>query len=407
MLSPLKKTSLDTFSTLIIVILLGGIYLFLWLIQIRTPAISSTADFIAFYAAGEIARQEDASQVYDIQKQYQVEKTVINHPIDFDETYPFNHLPFLIPVLQSITSENYIASFTRWALILVAITISGILILLNSLNHFSQKEKVIVGSGLFLFFPSTISIIQGQDSAILLLGVSLWMDGLIKKNNAKAGLGLALATVRPHIALMLALPFFWKERKIFLWFLAGSSLLSVFSIFLIGIDGTIDFINILMLSSSGNGFQMHPAAMFNIVGLIARATQNIAPKTLEILGWALFLLGIIALSIVWKISDKLDERHIIIAILTSIVAAPHLHYHDLVLLLIPIVTIIRIESNRENVKRSMLIIIPLLIAYLLFINHYLPNLYLIPYILMAMLFIWTLFSKAQFKDLVNSMRKGK
>ncbi|MCF6277202.1 MAG: glycosyltransferase 87 family protein [Anaerolineales bacterium] len=368
------------------IILLGAIYLFLWFTQIKSPTLYSTADFIAFYAAGQVAQKEGATQVYDLEKQYQVEQSVSNRPFAFEETYPYNHIPYLIPLLEAITSSNYTASFTRWALLLITVAIGGVVVLMRSLPH--TKDRILTAIGLFLFFPSIISIIQGQDSVILLLGAALWMDGLLHDRDKEAGLGLALITVRPHIALLLAIPTLMKRKQAFVWFEFGGILLAVLSFLLIGINGTRDFIHRLTLSSRGTGFQMQSAAMFNTVGILSRWLPSISPDTLEIIGWALFLVAIIVLAFIWHKSNTIDERHITAAIIISILAAPHLHYHDLALLLLPITVFLRIENKLGIIRLSLLTYLPLTIAGVLFINHYLPNKFILPYLLMLALLTW-------------------
>ena len=375
------------------ILLLTSIYLFLWKIEITDPKIYHTSDFIAFYTAGRIANKKGASQVYNQQEQFNIQTTLMDKEIAPNELLSYNHLPFLIPLLEAITSENYTASFTRWGLILLAINIGSTFILLKIFPNFNHKEWIVAAAGTVLFFPSIISILQGQDTAILLLGASIWMVGLLQKKDKLAGLGLALVTIRPHIALVLAIPFIFKRRMVWWWFLLGASTLALFSITLIGIEGTQEFIQLLTISSRGEGFQLKPEAMFNLVGILARMIPTLSHKILEIIGWSGFGIAIIGLSTMWRKSTAISEAHIGMAILLSLFTAPHLHYHDLALLLLPLLAVLRIAISEKKITIGVVSIIPLSISFILFINHYLPSIYPLPYLLMFILAILLWHSK--------------
>ena len=387
------KSVFQTGIILTSIIFLISVYLSLWKIQIESPEIYNTADFIAFYTAGEIAREDGASQVYNLQKQLDVQTALKNKEIAPNELISYNHLPFLIPLLKIITNENYTTSFTRWGFILLAINIGSTIILLKIFPDFNRKEQIIAAAGTMLFFPSIISILQGQDTAILLLGASIWMVGLLQKKDHLAGLGLALVTVRPHIALVLAIPFIFKQRRVWWWFFLGASTLALFSIALIGFGGTQEFIQLLTISSRGEGFQLKPEAMFNFVGILARIIPTISHETLEIIGWSSFGVAIIGLSVLWRKSKEIGEAHIGAAILLSLFIAPHLHYHDLALLLLPLLAVFKIAISEKKIAIEVVSIIPLCTAFILFVNHYLPSIYPLPYFLMLTLMILSWHSK--------------
>ena len=381
---------------LAVILILLSVYFSLWKLQVSDPKIYHTSDFIAFYTAGIITDQEGAPQVYDLQKQLTIQMSLRNKEIALNELLSYNHLPFLIPILKAIITENYILSFSRWALFLLAINIISTIILINIFPNFNTKERISIALGILLFFPSFIGILKGQDTAILLLGTSLWTIGLLGKKDKLSGLGLALATVRPHIALTLAIPFLFKQRKVWWWFLLGSSALALYSIILIGTNGTYDFIQLLSISSQGEGFQLKPEAMFNFVGILARILPTLSHKALEIIGWSGFGAAIIGLSALWKNSKEIGNAHIGTAILLSLFTAPHLHYHDLALLLIPLLIVLKIAISENKITLPIASTIPLYLAFILFINHYLPSIYPIPYLLIFILAILSWYPKFKF-----------
>jgi len=367
------------------ILLLLSLYISLWNVQIATPQIYYTSDFIAFYTAGKIASEQSPAVVYAQSEQLHIQEELREKKMISSDLLSYNHLPYLIPVLKLVINENYTSSFTRWALLLFAFNIASAFILLKLLPVKKQAERIILFVGIILFYPSFISILKGQDTLIMLLGISLWTLGLLQKKNHLAGIGLSLATLRPHIALILAIPFLFKRQKVFWWFAASASILAFFSIFFVGIQGSLDFIKLLRISSRGEGYQLNMEAMFNLVGVFARFFPTLSYNSLEIIGWAGFILLIVSLSILWAKSKEVNEVLIGTAIILSLFFAPHLHYHDLALLLIPLLITLKIAGKKKKLPSTAQSHILLGTSFVLFLNYYLPSIYLLPYLFMILL----------------------
>jgi len=230
------------------------------------------ADFIHFYSAGRIAQIHGPSQVYDLALQHDIEEQQVGFPLAQEQVLPYNHLPFLIPILQIIISPDYIRSFYRWVMLMVLIYVLGLILLSHLLEAAGMERRfvLIAKVGGLLFLPLFFSLMNGQDTAILFLGATIWMYGLISGKPILAGIGLSLTTIRPHIALLLSLPMLFHQRKIFLGFLLGSGALAILSVSILGIQGTRGFIEILVLSAEGTWYGMKQNAMFNLIGLLMR-----------------------------------------------------------------------------------------------------------------------------------------
>lgn len=390
-----KKNLQNGFSIAMVIILFLA-YLFLWKIQINDPEIYYTADFVAFYTAGKIASEQSPAIVYAQPEQLHIQEELREKKIISSDLLSYNHLPYLIPVLKLVINESYTSSFARWALLLFAFNIANAFILLKILPVKKQAERIILFVGIILFYPSFISILKGQDTLIMLLGISLWTLGLLQKKNHLAGIGLSLATLRPHIALILAIPFLFKRQKVFWWFAASASLLAFFSIFLVGIQGSLDFIELLRISSRGEGYQLNMESMFNLVGVFARFFPTLSYNFLEIIGWTGFILAIVSLSILWAKSEEVNEALVGTAIILSLFFAPHLHYHDLALLLIPLLITLKIANKKRKLPSTAQPHILLGTSFVLFLNYYLPSIYLLPYLFMILLGIslWFLASQS-------------
>jgi hypothetical protein len=386
----MKKSSLYRIFLVAGIISLLASYIGVWIRLINDPVERTGSDFIAFYSAGRIAQEQGFSQVYDPVKQQDVEEKVVGFPLGKDQVLLYNHLPFLLPILRSIVSEDYVSTFYRWIFLLVAIYLSAVVVLSKLLQEAKVDRQTIylAGIGSLLFLPLFVSLMNGQDTAFLFLGTALWMYGLLTGKDKIAGLGLSLTTVRPHISLMLAIPMLFHNRRIFLWYAIGSGILAVLSVLLIGVEGVQDFLNILRISAAGEWHGMKEEAMFNLIGLLTRAFPGIDRSALRILSWSVFGVAILWLSYIW--ARNKDAKSILgLTIVVALFTIPHLHFHDLTLFLIPLYEFIFLKFLRTTTAT----VLPITVSLLLLVSNAATFLqYTTPYLVMlaAFLFPWYL-----------------
>jgi len=355
---------------------------------IASPLTIRDVDYIAIYPAGYIARYEGLSFVYDMNLQKQVEDATI-YPLKLANFYPYNHPPYLIPLLLLVTTSDYIASFYRWIYILAIFHLLSLMLLAFLFRSYGWQRKdvwFLAIAGL-LFYPIFGAYLKGQDSAFLLFGVTIWAYGLLSGKDKVAGLGLGLAAMRPQIALVLALPFLFNRRKVWWWFVGWGVILLFYFFLLIGIQGFKDFIQTLFLSGVGMGIDVN--AMPTLMGAIVRAAPAISVQKFDILGYGGYVLAILFLCIVWLRSSEIGFKHVGLAVLISIVFSPHLHTHDLSLLLIPVLCAMEVLVEQKILVRRNSIFLLLGISVVFTINGVFWN-YLIIYltILLLGLLLW-------------------
>jgi hypothetical protein len=363
-------------------------YLAIWVRFINDPVERTGSDFIAFYSAGRVAEEEGAAHVYDPSFQQDIQEEQVGFSLVPGQVLLYNHLPFLIPILRTVAGADYVGSFYRWIFLLIALYITGIMLLSQVLNDAGVDSRMtqLAGIGSFLFLPLFFSLMNGQDTAFLFLGASIWMYGLFSGKETIAGLGLSLTTIRPHIALILALPMLFSYRKVFWGFVLGSGILALFSFSILGIAGTRDFIDILVVSAGGEWYGMKQFAMFNLIGLLMRASPWLEADAIRLLGWVVYGIAIIGLCILWIRNKDLQDGKIGLTITLALFAVPHLHFHDLALLLIPIYEIVRLTSKHGGLKTSIAAVLPIAISLLLLLSNATPFLqYTVPYLIMLAL----------------------
>jgi hypothetical protein len=204
---------------------------------------------------------------------------------------------------------------------------------------------------------------NGQDTAILLLGAAIWVWGFFSGKDLFAGLGLSLTTVRPQVALFLAIPFLFRHRKVFWGFVLGGAVLALISLALLKVDGTLRFIQSIRYIESTVWIERHAIDMPTISGIIRRNFVFSNPAPIKTFVWVCYMLGIIGFSVFWFRSQSIDERHIGLITLASIFLLPYAHYHDLILLLIPIFCLLRIYQRENIINQIYLVLIPLIVSW--------------------------------------------
>jgi hypothetical protein len=314
------------------------IYVLSWVDVINDPKQRTASDFMAFYAAGRNMLFSGAATTYDLPHLKQNEEDVLGFRITDQDVNPFVHPPFILPLLWIAAHFDYIPAFHIWLIFMLACCAVAAHFAVQLFPETDRLNKIAVWFGVVLFFPVFISFVNGQDSAILLLGAILWYYGLKQQSERISGLGLALTTIRPQIALMLAIPFLFnkKYRNVWWWFCLGSAGLIAISILIIGKTGVQSFLNILSVSASGEGYKINESAMVNLIGLIRRTLPTLDTTITRFIGWTGSLISLLSLIIIWIRSNEITDRNLALMIILALFASPHLHYHDLALLLIPL-----------------------------------------------------------------------
>lgn len=372
---------------------LVGAYIFSWMDVILDPIQRTGSDFMAFYAAGRSMFDHSPAAVYDLMYVKLHEEQILGFEIAYNEVSPFMHPPFILPLLWFVAHFNYILAFHIWAFLMLMVIILSALIATRSFREITPSNQVAIGVGVTLFFPLFISLVNGQDTAILLLGAVIWYYGLTKNANQVAGLGLALTTIRPQIALMLAIPFLFhpSRRSVWWWFCLGGAALTAVSVLIIGFDGVQNFLGILSISAAGEGFKINEIAMVNLIGSVNRFLPGLNAEIIRAVGWAAGFLCLVFLSLVWRRASDITDRHISLAIILALFASPHLHYHDLALLLIPTLAAIRTLTAGKANYVEFVYLLPLGIS-LVFVFTYsvLPLKYIFIYLLQIglVIFYW-------------------
>jgi hypothetical protein len=311
-------------------------------------------DFISFYTAGRIARAGDWIKVYDMQREVALQSSIAGRSLPMDEFLPYNHPPLLLPFQAWMAVDVYTQAYLYWIMIRLLLILTAGFWIFRMVRRLGWDR---LSSWFFtiecvLFYPVFIGLIKGQDTSLALLGLVVCLSGLVRSNDMESGLGLSLLLIRPQLALPLALPFIFKRRRIWWWFLVGAVLLGLYSFLMVGWQGVRDFLNQVAISANGETVAIHSFAMYNLKGMLIRLFPALETTVIPAITWMAYLLTIVILCVWWARSTDIHPRQFGLAVILTLFFSPHLHDHDLALLLIPIM-VLCIELVRLNKLTSL------------------------------------------------------
>jgi hypothetical protein len=159
---------------------------------------------------------------------------------------------------------------------------------------------------------------------------------------------------------------------------------------ILGQSGTQGFVEILLLSAGGEWYGMKEYAMFNLIGLLTRAFPQAGAGFIRASGWLLYGLAVIVLSVLWYRKRSEEGPPIGVSVIVVLLAVPHLHFHDLALLLLPLYEITERNHRNKNIRASIATTLPVAISLLLLLSNVSPLLqYTTPYLIMFALAIYS------------------
>jgi hypothetical protein len=369
-------------------VLLVTSYILLMVSYVGMSGELEKADFLMSYSVGSVARTYGLGHVYNLDLEAAAQAQAVGVLPGTWQVLPPNHPPFLFPFLALLSDLDYRAAYFGYCLLLIVLAAAGLPSLWPVLqrNGWPRKQIWICLAGVLLFEPLFFSILKGQDSALLLLGGMLWFSGLMRNYDCLAGLGLSVTLIRPQIAILLAIPFIFRRRKVWGWFCAGALALGLYSFIQVGWTGIKDYFHILAISANGTGYGLAEASMFNFTGLVLRLVPGLEITIVHVLGWGFYAVTLVGLCVLWGFSKSIGYVHIVLAVTLSLFAAPHLHYHDLALLAVPLlgVGIAAVAAHKLTVPLAAAL--PMAVSVVLLLGEWwAPARFDVSYLLMAVL----------------------
>lgn len=337
-----SSSALQRFRVLITIFLAGMLLLHGFLVwQVKHLLREGYSDFAIFYCAGKMLNLGLASQLYDDQAQYRIQRSFAPRVNIRKGPLPYNHPPFEALLFAPLARLPYFSAFLVWDLFNLAL-LAALPWILRPHIALLQRASPLASVLWFVpaalaFFPLLMTFIQGQDTVLLLLLLALAYIALKRNADFCAGCWLGLGLFRFHLVLPLALILLLRRRlKTTLSFALTGVVLGVISLAVVGWRETLAYPGYIWRMESALGRRaIVPHDMPNLRGLLATAlSSRLSPALVNSLIAVLSLALIYFVSLKWKSAGGgggLDLGYAL-CLVSSILLGYHSYVHDLSLL---------------------------------------------------------------------------
>jgi hypothetical protein len=299
-------------------------------------------DFTSFYTAAQIIAQGQGAKLYDLETQKEFQAKVlqqIGSPIRFSGgVLLYSHLPPGALACRLVASFPYHQAHLLWALLSIVL-FGGPLWWLARSGHIKGSWLIALASLAFLPFVSVL--VQGQDSMMAWLGLLLFYKELKNRHDFRAGCWISLLLIKLLILpVFLAVLVFKRRWRALGGFLAGAASLMLLSCIELGTSWISSFIHLaleipMMVNLYGVNPQRGECIRGQFLALFGESHQGLA-NAISI-AVCLGLLGLLAYGWKgkWEVEKPVFDFQFSMLVLTSLLVASHLNFHDLVMFGLP------------------------------------------------------------------------
>ena len=301
---------------------------------IKDPA---PMDFIAFYTGSALLAQKPQA-LYNLNTQLSLQHAIAPITQVKDIFLPFLNPPFVAILFTPLTHLSLIDAYAAWACI-NTLLLCCICILIYKFLPQKWYKKAIVIICVLTFTPVLTSLLLGQLS-ILMCSIFLLAVILLKsKREIPAGLILSLGLIKPHFILLpLIILIVQRRGRVLTGFISGATLLTLVSLFIIGWDGLMSYISLLLSASNWNqGYGIEIKSQHSIQSALLFLFNSNSLANIR-LPWLVIIITItiattFILSKKTPLNSQLFSLQLVTLIIATLLISPHTHFHDLTLLI--------------------------------------------------------------------------
>ena len=344
------------------------LFVFMWL-PLRYYGLGASADFIQFYSAGKVIADGQGARLYDYDLQLANQQKFTQHSVPM----LYNHPPFEALAFAPLSYLSYSAAYLCWVFFSLWLVGFTMWLFANWGDELMLVERLtVIASSLF---PMFATVMQGQDSFVILLAYALTFLNLKCRRDFRAGCWLALGLLKPQLVLPFVLIFLLKKKWSFVsGFTCVGGILLALSAASVGAKLLAQYA-FLLLNMNGDGsretFHIYPGMMSNIRGLFhLLLSGRISPIALNISILIVSLaLMIWATQNLKTLSDPDNDRFDLefsLAVVVTLLVSYHLLLHDLSILALPAFLVLNRLHAQDSVwsARRIFTMITLLLFFL-------------------------------------------
>ncbi|MGD0509610.1 MAG: glycosyltransferase family 87 protein [Terriglobales bacterium] len=293
-------------------------------------------DFTVFYHGAEMVRAGQAAQLQDL------------HP-------PFEKLLFV-----PLTYLSYFPAYVVWTFLNVVMMILSLVMVRRTFAETERLSPLFLILSVAAFAPAVRALMQGQDSVLLLLLVTLSLFLLAKNRVGLAGAALGCGLFKFHLVLPLALILALRRPRLWLGLCPVAAVLVGIWAMMTGWHGIADYGHFVVDVGNHGAAGTPIGAMPNLRGLIAELAGKSGGSSVTVTAivCATAVLGVV----LWKVGRRATDGRFLFAVasVTCILVGYHAVTHDLTLLL-PVVLML-FSAPEAPTRTEMRVDVALLIA---------------------------------------------
>ena len=315
-------------------------------------------DFISYYMAGKILISGKGNEIYNLAFQSQVQQSLLKGYVFEGGVLAYIHPPFQALVFLPFSYLPFVPAYTTWSVFMFALGFLSTS-LLSNLPHYQTLRpwSAQVFLGTFSFFPVFISLVQGQDSLILLFFIT-WAFTLLKQDRETlAGIVLACALFKFHLVLIIYAVLFVKKR----WRVIKGSIYSglgllVLSYVTVGFTGIVDYVKLVFrMANWADKYNFNPLQMRNLRGMLTlflgEQSQMVTLVSL-VLGVIVLVTTLKAWKGPWAASDQRFDLQFSASVLAGLLVGHYLYSHDQSVLVLPLFILLSVAQNGTRTLRA-------------------------------------------------------
>lgn len=322
------------------ILLLSWVIAFIFLNLVYPLFISShvNSDLRAFYTAAKII-QDNPTKLYnlDTQSQYQEELFFEYFPQKQAYLLPFVNPPFILIPIIPLTLLNFKTAYLTSGFFLFGLLLYCIYLLKNI---FPVTNKSLVILWALSFAPVYITLSEMQNSIVSLFLFILFYYLYKKRAFFLSGFVTSLLLYKPQIAfLLITYILLFGDKRAKKGLLIGSLFIIFLNLVLVNFD-VIPFLEISHWYSTNFETNLIEAkSKVSFLGLLAHLNYFFKFLPVQSLAW--ILSGFASILMFWTIfrlkkAQRFSGAAFCLVIITTILSGIHVHYHDAILLLIPL-----------------------------------------------------------------------
>ena len=313
-------------------------------------------DFVSTLTGAQIIRDGNGQELYDPNMQRAAQNRVLSpyKTLTDNNILPYNHLPFEAILVAPLTETRYWFAFAAWTL--AAGLAMGVAVgILDAALPVSRVAGWVLSLAACSYLPVIRSLMLGQNSAFVLMGLCATYLSLKRNREGWAGAAMLLVALKPQVLpVVLLVLVLGRHRRALAVFFSLFAALCVGAMFVLGPGWPVQYVALLLSVAGGqDSGAISPAIMHNWRGLATQLLGGWAPGLVTPVFLLLSAASVAMLAWAWVRSRRHATGHIeeadlfvqhyrpstdllwalagIVAVLTSY----HLNPHDLTLLIFP------------------------------------------------------------------------